>query len=142
MLTELCKELKNWFDVNRIFDKFDIVEGAIDLTDYGIQNGQYFRIVGSVFNDGVYQYPASNLTDESFSGAVWLMAVPPAVITLASEIGEWVGTYGDSIKSPYTSESFGGYTYTKPVGSSAYGGESLPTWQSVFASRLNHWRKI
>lgn len=140
MLTELCKELKNWFDVNRIFGKFDIVEGAIDLTDYGIQNGQYFRIVGSVFNDGVYQYPATNLTDESFSGAVWLMAVPPAVITLASEIGEWVGTYGQTALSPYTSESFAGYSYTKSSGYSS--SDEATTWQGAFASRLNQWRKI
>lgn len=140
MLTELCAELKNWFEVDKIFGTFDIVEGSIDLSDC-VQNGQYFRIVGSVFNDGVYQYPVSGLVDESFSGAIWPMAVPPAVIGLLSEIGEWVGKYGDDTNSPYTSESVPNYSYTlKSSGDASSGG--TVSWQNIFAKRLNKWRKI
>lgn len=144
MLTELCQELKNWFDRGqpRIHGAFEIVEGKIIDTDFTdvIQDNQYFRIIGSVFNDGVHQYTNElELTDEAFVGSIWLMAVPKAVIDLADEIDTWVTQYGDSVKSPYNSESFGGYSYSMASGS---GSSSKPTWQSVFANKLNLWRKI
>ena len=140
MLTELCKELKNWFETNKIFGDFTIENGTIDLSEFA-QDGQYFRIIGSVFNDGVYQYPNTNLKDETFNGAIWLMAVPPAVIDLASEIGAWVGKYGDVVNSPYSSETWKEYSYTKESGY-ADGSGSSTSWQSVFSKRLNQWRKI
>jgi hypothetical protein len=136
MLTEICAEIRNYF-VEEIYEgKFEIVGGKIAPLDF-LQNGQYFRIVGSVFNDGVYQYPASNLTDEEFTGAVWAMAVPPAVIALAAEIDAFQKS--DAGKpSPYVSESFGGYSYTKATGSNGVGA----SWREVFSKRLNKWRKI
>lgn len=142
MLSDLCAELKNWFDRDqpKWFGEFTIENGAIDLP---LQNGQYFRIVGSVFNDGVHQYPTTSLTDEEFSGAIWAMAVPPAVIALADEINAWQAQYGAVLSSPYTSESFGGYSYTRAGGSSSNGASGdTPTWQGTFASRLKQWRKI
>ena len=51
--------------------------------------------------------------DERFEGAVWALAVPPAVIALAGEITEWQEKNGEAVLSPYTSESFGGYSYTR-----------------------------
>ena len=138
MLTELCKELKNWFETDKVFGVFTIENGSIDLSKF-VQDGQYFRIIGSVFNDGVYEYPTTNLKDETFDGAIWPMAVPPAVIDLASEIGEWVGKYGDVVSSPYVSESWMEYSYSKVSGDA--NGNST-TWQSAFAKRLNQWRKI
>ena len=145
MLTELCQEIKNWFDADRVFDTFSIENGELHLPF--LQNGQYFRIVGSVFNDGVYQYPANGLMDETFDGAVWAMAVPPEVIALASDIEAWQTKYGaadSAAMSPFQSESFGGYSYSKGSGSSGSGGSggSGATWQSAFAGRLNLWRKI
>ena len=149
MLTELCTELNNWFDEaadgsqNRYFGKFTIEDQAIDLSEIGIKNGQYFRIVGSTFNDGVHQYP-ENLTDETFDGAVWLMNVPQEVIALSADIDEWKDkfeTLDSPAMSPYNSESFGGYTYSKAV-SGASENQSNSTWQSQFRSRLNKWRKI
>lgn len=142
MLSDLCAELKNWFDRDqpKWFGEFKVENGAIDLP---LQNGQYFRIVGSVFNDGVYEYPTTSLTDETFSGAVWAMAVPPAVIALSGEIDTWQAQYGAVLSSPYTSESFGGYSYTRAGGSSSNGASGdTPTWQGTFASRLKQWRKI
>lgn len=147
MLTELCKELNNWFDTQRLFGKFTVVDGKI--TDHKflscIQPEQYFRIVGSVFNDGVYQSTDElSLHDEVFDGAVWLMAVPPSVIELADEIKSWNDKYGvvDSENmSPYNSESFGGYSYSKSGGGSSDDGNS-GTWQSVFNNRLKQYRKV
>lgn len=145
MLTELCQELRNWFERKKFFGTFTIESGQIDLPDGSLQSGQYFRIVGSVFNDGVHKYDPeseSQLVDEVFEGAIWSMAVPPAVVDLSERISEWVTKYGDSVSSPYQSESFGGYSYTKANSGQGNAGSSSPTWQSTFASELNRWRKI
>lgn len=143
-LTDLCKELNNWFCRERYFGKFKIVNGVL-AGNFSLQDGQYFRICDSVFNDGVYQHPASGLVDEVFEGAVWAMAVPPAVIALQAEINDWLADEGvqKALKSPYTSESFGGYSYTKASGRSSDTVENKGlTWQSQFADQLNRWRKI
>ena len=138
MLTELCAELRNWFVVpdGVHVQTYTISGGSITPLDF-LQEGQYFRIVGSVFNDGVYQYPATSLTDEVFEGAVWAMAVPPTLIALSAEIEEY--NKSDAGKaSPFTSESFGGYAYTK-----ATDANGAPIgWQKAFASRLKRWRKL
>ena len=138
MLTEICAELRNYFEVpnGRHFGKFEISGGSIAPLDF-LQEGQYFRIVGSVFNDGVYQYPAADLTDEGFHGAVWAMAVPPAVIALATEIEEYNNSDAGKA-SPFTSESFGGYAYTKATDASG----APIGWKKAFASRLNKWRRL
>lgn len=138
MLTELCAELRNYFEVpnGRHFGTFEISGGSIAPLDF-LKDGQWFRIIGSVYNDGVHKYPAEYLTDEVFDGAVWAMAVPPGFIALAAEIEEY--NRSDAGKaSPYTSESFGGYSYTKATNSDG----SPVSWQKVFAKRLNAWRKI
>lgn len=147
MLTELCDELNNWFDKARIIGKFKIEDGELIGMSDAIQDGQYFRIIDSVFNDGVHKYPAVNLEDEEFEGAVWVMAVPPSVTALAKEIGDWQNKYGgidSQAMSPFQSESFGGYSYTKKGGSSSNSkaGTKLGTWQGAFAVKLNRWRKI
>lgn len=147
MLTELCQELRNWFERDMYFGTFTIENGQIHPPDGSLQNGQYFRIVGSVFNDGVHKYEpdseeAETLTDEVFEGAIWSMAVPPAVVALSERISEWVTKYGDSVSSPYSSESFGGYSYTKANSGQGNAASSSPTWQSVFANELNRYRKI
>lgn len=148
MLTEICNYLKNWFDYDqpKFYGKFKIENGSISSVSEGdmdIIAGQYFRIIGSVLNDGVYTL-ADELEDEVFDGAVWLMAVPKDVKTLASDIQAWQTKYGgiDSVNlSPFQSESFGGYSYSKG-GSSSTSSSSVPTWQSIFADRLARYKKI
>lgn len=141
MLTELCKELNNWFDKKRLFGTFTVSGGTLKVD--GAQDGQFIRICGSVFNDGVWQYPVTGLKDETFDGAVWLMAVPDEVQTLAVDIDQWREKYTDVLQSPFTSESFGGYSYSKASASaSGAAGVTGVTWQSTFADKLSHWRKI
>ena len=145
MLTQICAELHNYFSLNedRYIGDFEIVSGNI-VPPISIQDNQYYRIVGSVFNDGVHKYGDAHdiLTDEGeFHGAVWLMRVPQDVINLATEIAEWQEKNGEVLASPYQSESFGGYSYSKASGSSANGGGAY-SWQDAFASRLNLYRKI
>lgn len=149
MLSEICAELKNWFDRGqpRIYGAFEISDGKITDTDFikVIKENQYFRIVGSVFNDGVYKYTEDLvLEDELFVGSIWLMAIPKDFLALVKDIEDWQTEYGKSdstAMSPFQSESFGGYSYTKSSGSSERGGSSI-AWQSAFSSRLNRWRKI
>lgn len=146
MLTELCRELRNWFvrgacDIHR--GKFTISGGGIQPISF-LQDGQYFRIVGSVFNDGVWQYPAQLvlLRDEVFDGEVWAMRIPKEVVDLSAEIDAWADENANIINSPYQSESFGGYSYSLKSGSSVGGGIGNITWISQFASRLAKWRKL
>ena len=139
MLEQVLMHLKNWFLVPG-----GIHEGTYTIEDGGIAlpflaNGQYFRICGSVFNDGLHQYPPSDLKAETFEGAVWALAVPQAVIELSKEIESWQTKNGDASVSPYQSESFGGYQYSKATDSASGG---AVTWQSAFRSRLNAWRKL
>ena len=146
MLTELCKEINNWFEYAKFFGTFTIEDNVI-TGNYSLQDGQYFRIVGSVFNDGVYRFDEDlDLIDETFTGAIWAMAVPKEVIALADDIEDWSEKYlgvDSAAMSPFNSESFGGYSYSKSGGSSSSGNVDLSgTWQGAFADRLNHWRKI
>ena len=143
MLTEICEYLNNYFWRQKINGKFTISGGT--FTSSHIKEGQYFRILGSLFNDGVYKYPATDLTDETFEGQLWSMAVPPTVVALTNEIDQWQQKYGgidSEAMSPFTSESFGNYSYSKSVSTTASGSTASNSWQSVYANRLNKWRKL
>lgn len=149
MLTEICQYLHNWFNRKPDGSDYPKIYGVINITDGQLvtdqlADGQYYRIMGSMFNDGVHEYGTEYLTDETFTGAVWAMGVPPAVVSLAEDIDKWQ-TKNASIDSPsmspYQSESFGGYSYSKASGVTASGAEA-GTWQAAFASRLAPWRKI
>jgi hypothetical protein len=151
MLNEVCLEINNFFNRNqpRLIGDFEISDGKITDTDFlaKIKEDQYFRIVGSIFNDGVYKYTEElELKDEEFHGALWLMAIPSDFLNLVGEIEEWQQKNGgvDSANmSPFSSESFGGYSYSKASGgSSESGASSVPTWQSQYASRLSLYRRI
>ena len=138
MLTELLTELRNWFcdESDRHIGEYEISGGVLSPNDF-LLPGQYYRIVGSVFNDGVYQYGSDFLTDEVFTGAVWALKIPPAVIALADEIKAY--NAGDAAKaSPYTSESFGGYSYTRATGENG----APIVWRDVFRSQLRKGRKL
>ena len=147
MLTELCAEIRNYFlrDYHKDIHAgtFVVSNGNIEALPF-LQNGQYFRIVGSVFNDGVWKYgEEAQLKDETFTGAVWAMAVPPSVIALSEEIDDWIEANADVLNSPYQSESFGGYSYSKSSGrTGADGKTTVYSWQDQFASKLSPYRRI
>lgn len=149
MLEAICAFIHNYFEYDRINNKRLIYPGEYTITGGNItlpflRNGQYFRIVGSALNDGVYQYPVTEpLNDEEFTGEIWEMRVPKAFLSLAAEIGEWETKYGAIAKGPYQSESFGGYSYSKATSSgSGTGGGELTGWQAAFRSQLNQYRKL
>ena len=146
MLTLICHNIKNFFspDSDRLFGLFSIRNGAL-VPPVKVQDGQYYRIVGSVFNDGVHRSDDTLQDEDEFNGAVWLMRVPQEVIDLAAEMQDWVDKYGGADSpnmSPYSSESFGGYNYSKAQGYASAGGGMLNNVWSVYASRLNPYRKI
>lgn len=136
MLETVLQNLNNWFLVPDGVHAGEFTVQGGQLTLPFLQTGQYFRVVGSVFNDGLHQYPVADLTDETFTGSVWALAVPKAMIELAEEIDAWQTKNGDS--GPFTSESFGGYSYSKATNASGM----AVGWQDVFKSRLNDWRRI
>jgi hypothetical protein len=136
MLEQILRHLNNYFVVKDGVHKgtFEVSSGTLSL-DF-LQENQYFRVVGSVFNDGVYKYPAEDMVDEVFEGEVHAMAVPKAVVDLSAEIDAWCT---NNPPSAYTSEAFGGYSRTLAVSS----GTGVPvSWQDVFRGRLNAWRKL
>ena len=139
MLEQVLMNIRNWFTVDG-----GIYSGTFTIEDGGIAlpflaNGQYFRICGSVFNDGLHQYPEDDLTDETFNGTIWALAIPKAVIELADEIQKWQEKNGEAASGIYQSESFGGYSYSKATDAETGG---AVTWQSAFKKQLNAWRKI
>lgn len=147
-LTELCQELRNWFDRNRYIGHITLdADGGVFCNGVavGLLEGQYYRVIGSVFADGVHKYPDTETVEESFDGAVWAMAIPEPVINLAAEIAEWREKYEavDSFSmSPFTSETVGSYSRSKGAMSAGSGASNAANWQSAFAARLNAWRKI
>lgn len=151
-LTDLCEYLKNWFDEGCTVHvgKITIAEGTIqcscDFSSYEVEiaNGQYFRVAGSIYNDGIHQYPDQEMADETFEGSVTPLKIPPVVLSMLDEIIAWRGKYeglDSTAMSPYQSESFAGYSYSK-AGSGGNSGDSSGGWQAAFKNRLTHWRKI
>lgn len=149
MLTELCQEIRNWFERGIFPGTITIRNNAFtfdDGKDPGLLTGQYYRIVGSVFSDGIHQYGSEKqgeLADETFTGAIWALAIPKEVVALADEINAWRVKYDNADSaalSPFQSESFGGYSYSKGGGAST--GGSGADWTGIFKKRLNTWRKI
>ena len=150
MLTAVCHECNNYFRRASIRKTFAVEEGAlVGLPEGFLQEGQFFLVEGSVFNDGVHQYLATgmNLRDEQdFSGNVTALAIPQEFQALVAEISDWEDKYGgadSAALSPFSSESFGGYSYSKSSGgSSSDGSADGANWKSVFASSLNRWRRV
>ena len=148
MLTEICHEVNNYFRRETLSKSFSVESGSlVGIPEGFLQNGQYFRVIGSIFNDGVYKYPATNMINEtSFNGTIWALAIPQEFQSLCAEIEAWDEKYGgadSAAMSPFTSESFGGYAYSKGVASSTSSSSDNPnTWQGAFASRLLKWRRM
>lgn len=160
MLTQICQYLRNWFDkapsgadLPKFYGLFKVENGALTFsngTGLPLVDGQYYRLMGSRFSDGVRIWGdvSDILADEpAFSGAVWDMRVPPEIVDLAAEVEAWSAKYAgadSAAMSPFQAESFGGYSYSKSSGASAdgIGGTVTGSWQSAFAARLNPWRKM
>lgn len=140
MLEAVLTHLKNWFVVPCGVHEgvYTIKSSTLELPF--LQNGQYYRICGSVFNDGLHRYGdiEDKLQNETFTGTVWALAIPKAVVELSAKIEEWQTKNGEAVASPFASESFGGYSYTKATDSVT---GAVATWETVFRAQLNPYRK-
>lgn len=132
MLYEVMRHCRNFFPKERREGTFEIKDGIFSLPF--VYEGQYFLIEGSVLNDGLYQYPATDLVDEKFDGCVTALAIPKPFISLVNDIKEFCDK---NPEGAYQSESFGGYSYTRATVDGKVAG-----WQEVFSGRLSDWRKI
>lgn len=113
--------------------EWTIADGTMDIP--GALPGQYVRIIGSALNDGVYQYPLTGLTDETFTGTVQLLEIPRTILSLVSDIEAWAEK---NQPTAYTSESFAGYTYSKATNADGL----AAGWQDVFRAQLAPYRKM
>lgn len=136
MIFEVMNHIRNFFETGEhMTADYSIKNGTIDLPF--LIDGQYFLIEGSVLNDGVYQYPPFDLDDEDFRGTISPLRPPKTFVRLCEEIEEWNEQYKKNA-GPYTSESFGGYSYARATGQNG----APQTWKETFATQLNGWRKI
>lgn len=147
MLEEAMRYVNNRFDRDRdgvaigsLNGEFTASGGSMFVP--GLKDGQWFWVEGSDLNDGLHQYPADDLVDETFKGRVVFLRVPKAFRELADEIEEWCTANADAIGGPYQSESFGGYSYSKATGGTQ--GNEMPAaaWQVQFGARLRPYRKL
>lgn len=122
IVDELCRELRNYF-VRYIWrGKFEISGGTLLPDSSGdspvdvLLPGQYYCVSGSALNDGVHRWPEDFLSDETFVGEIWAMAVPPGFLALAQDVADYRAKIDELVAADhgYTSESFGGYSYTLP----------------------------
>ncbi|MCD7822528.1 MAG: hypothetical protein LUG86_00680 [Oscillospiraceae bacterium] len=132
MIEAVCRHIKNYF-ISEVHDGIFTISGGA-LTDPGFMRDGYYLIWGSKYNDSVHLYPDDTLTDEQFSGDIALMNPPEDFLGICAEIEEYMASDMAS-PSPYKKESFGGYSYEREDSESA-------SWQKVFSSRLNRWRKL
>ena len=138
-LYELLVYLRNFFPgLHWQFTGAEITGNRIVIP--GLETGDYYLIEGSRRNNGIHVYGDADLRNETYTGIVTEICVPPEVLAILEEINTWQEKNAEAVQSPYQSESFGGYSYTKESSSSA-SGEST-SWKTVFAPRLRIWRKI
>lgn len=149
---EICDFCHNYFDNKEDqhhAGTFTIADGTISPLPL-LKEGQRFEIAGSVLNNGIYTWhvdgirnddddAGAGLADETFSGAIIGLSVPPQLVALAAEKKTWEANYGDVISGPFNSENFGGYGYTRATGK-----DGAPvSWIGLNKHRIpKEWRKV
>lgn len=130
----VMRHINNYFQVGSISGMIVISGNAI----VPAPESPWCYVSGSWLHDGVWQVLGGklqsmpgDLPDEEFDGRVWLLKPPADFLTLCEEISQ----YDD--KNPvgaYTSEKFGGYSYTRA-------GE-VKSWMTAFAEKLWPYRRM
>lgn len=145
-LEQVLWHIHNWFVYDELDVRCAISDGQLPAS-VSIPEGAWYRIEGSLLNDGLHRHPAEDLRDETFDGTITICAIPNALLDVVEEIEDWQQAYNEgrrkALESPYTSESFDGYSYNMrdySGANTASGG--LSGWQAEFASRLSAWRKM
>ena len=172
-MTEVMTECNNYFTHSDRFGNQIIHKGEYTVKDNKLKiaplplTGAYIRIVGSIFNDGVYKVEGisdsdpteitlTGLQDETFNGAVCYLSPPKDFIRLVQSI-DCFNKHIESINAVrresgqlplgmLQSETFEGYNYTMATkkhggGENARGGTAI-TWKDEFASDLGKYRRM
>lgn len=138
-LYEILRYLHNFFPGDQWICVGEPIKDG-HITFPGLEDGDIYLIEGSRRNDGLHVYGNWDLRGEILTGYVTECRIPPDLLALADEINTWQSKNAEALESPYQSESFGGYSYTKASGST---GTGEPTsWKTVFGPRLRTWRKL
>lgn len=133
----VMRHVRNFFERGWIDGPLTISGGVLPVP----ADAPYIAITGSAYNDGVHRMASpveaeKPLTDESFSGRVWLLYPPADFLELCGDASAF------DEKNPVgalKSESFGEYSYTR---ASAGGSGGMPTWQSALALRLQDYKRM
>lgn len=129
----VMRHCRNYFVTGYLDDTYTIDGGQ--LTAPALPHGSYVAITGSRYNDGVHQI-GDELTDETFTGRVWVLSPPASFVDLCKEISE----YDD--KNPVgalQSESFGNYSYSRGAAGNS---TTNAGWVSAFAGRLSDYQRL
>lgn len=143
MIYEVMRYCKNFFPYGETVSGTWVISGGRVNLPF-LKEGQYFFIESSFQNDGVYMYPDCELVGDVLEGYITPLSPPKEFIKLCEDISMWQEKYGgvdSSALSPFNSESFGGYSYSKGGGNSS-SGQVGTSWKDVFKGRLREWRKI
>lgn len=137
-LEQVLNQLHNWFVIGIYNGKYSIEDCGITLPF--LRDGQYFRIIGSLFNDGLHRYgpDMEALQDETFDGTIWAMAVPREVVKLSEEMAEWEAKNGEKAIGIYQSESKADYSYSKFTNGN---GGPITVWDA-FRAQLKSYQKL
>ena len=165
-IESLCAETRNWFTDEPVVSDYTIEGGGLSLPFLSI--GQFFRIVGSKFNDGLYIYGPEGKVyhevewKEPYDAAKTWDSVPKVVwketagFALADETFHgaiWPMSVPSAfIKLAEEVMEYNKSDISKPsvLVSESFGGYSYTknsnntdaTWQNAFKSKLRRWRKV
>lgn len=162
----LCAETHNYHETDRIIGDYKIENGNIALP-FLVEN-QFFRIVGSKFNDGVYIYSQELFTIRSIT---WEEVLDGNLNWEELKKNKW----GELVEHDLIDEEFHGaiwpmnmpraflalseeiakYQESDAAKPSPYLSESINgyysytkanvsenSWQSVFGSKIKRWKKV
>lgn len=135
-LFEVCASVRNFFaaDHEKHEGFFSVRNGQIVPSLY-VAGANYIRVFGSAKNDGIHSLDETLVDEDGFKGMIWVMRVPEDFLKLVGKIEKWESENAKILESPYTSESFGGYSYSKDTAGAS-------SWQAKFKSRLDVYRKV
>lgn len=141
MLGAVLDYLHNDFRRDRFHGYFEVNGGTITQAPEGFEppDGAHIRIFGSYFNDGVHVIGDDDLSDETWVGNVWVLAIPTELLNVVADIEtSLANSTTASSAAPMKSESFDGYSYTRATRADG----SLMDWRDAYHDRLERWRKL
>lgn len=145
MLTEICQYLHNYFEYEKLFGDVIVTASSVSVNGkiVALEEGQYFALFRGRIPLGVFKN-GDTLKPRHFEGAVWLLDIPDAILNADTWAESWKAKNGaadSDANSAFTSESFGGYSYSKGTTSTGKAGSGIFD-NAQFSSMLAPYRKL